>query len=117
MKNFKKYVLVSVVMIFAMLVFAAQGVNASSLSIFSATNGTNTANTTNATNSTNVTALTTNTSTTNTTSVVKVNTINDASKDLPKTGENDVYIISAIGVIAIIVGIAAYAQSKKYDLR
>lgn len=110
MKNLKNYAILLVIMVLAILFFVEQGVNASPVSIFSGANQTN-----------NVTQLTAANSTTTTTTTVtnsaKVNTVNDASKDLPKTGENDVYIISAIGAAALVIGIVAYIKSRKYDIK
>ena len=51
------------------------------------------------------------------TNVQRVNNINDASKDIPQTGENDIYMITTIGIVAIAIGGIAYAKSKKYDIK
>lgn len=51
------------------------------------------------------------------TNTVRVNNINDASKDIPQTGENDIYMIATIGIVAIAIGGIAYAKSKKYDIK
>ena len=49
--------------------------------------------------------------------VVKVNNINnDATKDIPQTGENDVYIITAIGAAALVIGTVAFIKSRKYNV-
>ena len=49
------------------------------------------------------------------TNTVKINEI-DSDKDLPQTGENDIYIISVVGLAAVVIGSVAYAKSKKYDI-
>ena len=48
--------------------------------------------------------------------ILKVNEINDADKDLPKTGETDMYIVAGIAVITIAVGAFAFIKSKKYNV-
>ena len=120
MKNLKKYVILSVVVILAVLTIAAKGVNASSEMLF----GTRT-DTTNTTNTTNTVENTVNTVKENTTiqlnttteNVARVNNINeDVDKDLPQTGENDIYIVTAIGTIALVIGGVAYIRSRKYNV-
>ena len=105
MKNSMKYVAISIVMIFG-----------SSIII---TNQPNTNNTTNTTNTTN-TPTNTNAAPVNNAAekenVVNVNQINDAEKDLPQTGETDVYIIAGIAVITVAVGAFAFIKSRKYDI-
>lgn len=49
------------------------------------------------------------------TNIVKINEIN-SDKDLPQTGENDIYLISVIGLAAVVIGSVAYVKSKKYDI-
>ncbi len=128
MKNFKNYLIISLVMVLAILFFINKGVNASGIAIVYSNSATNNTTTENNTTANNTTANNTTTQVTPlTTNVVKTNTINDASKDngstsltdkqIPKTGENDIYVISAIGFVAIVVGIFSYAKSKKYDIK
>lgn len=131
MRNFRKYVILSVAMILAVLALSMRGVNAQSGFLLSANNTgsnstSNTANTTNTANTSN-TANTANTANTSTTKLTTSNNIN-ANKDvpattnttettsLPKTGENDVYVISAIGALALVIGGVAYARSRKLDM-
>ncbi len=112
MKNLKNNVIISLIMVFVAMIIFAGTVNASSSFIFG--------NDTNSENEEVTVAPVTKTNTTvkNTTSnTVIVNNINDnASKDLPKTGETDTYIIATVGVIAIAVGGIAYIISKKYNM-
>ena len=110
MRNFRKYVVVSIVLIFAVLALTLGNVNALSI------NPTNTAGNTatnTASNTTGNVSLSTGNVSTNKTQTT--NTINNISKDLPKTGENDIYVVTAIGVVAIAVGAFAFAKSRKYQ--
>lgn len=76
-----------------------------------ATNTTNTINTT-STNTTNTTNTTKNT-------VANTNTINNNlvkdKEELPKTGEFDVYIISVVAVVVVLVGGFAFVKSRKIN--
>lgn len=117
MKNLKSNVIISLIMIFAAMVLFASPVNASSSFIFgNDTSSDNTErNTTTTTTNTIIRNTTTTTpKTTTTTNSTVVNNINDnATKDLPKTGETDTYVIATVGIIAIIVGGIAFIASKK----
>ena len=72
------------------------------------------------TNTTNTTH-TTSTNTTNTTknTVANTNTINNNlvkdKEELPKTGEFDVYIISVVAVVVVLVGGFAFVKSRKIN--
>lgn len=76
-----------------------------------ATNTTNTTNTT-STNTTNTTNTTKNT-------VANTNTINNNlvkdKEELPKTGEFDIYIISVVAVVVVLVGGFAFVKSRKIN--
>ena len=73
-----------------------------------------------ATNTTNTTSTNT-TNTTNTTknTVANTNTINNNlvkdKEELPKTGEFDVYIISVVAVVVVLVGGFAFVKSRKIN--
>ncbi|MBR3324826.1 MAG: LPXTG cell wall anchor domain-containing protein [Clostridia bacterium] len=54
----------------------------------------------------------TNTTPKNTTNT---NTTNGNGK-LPQTGENDIYIVTGIGLVALVIGGVAYMKSRKYDM-
>lgn len=120
MKNSMKYVAISIVMIFVVLLFTMVRSYASGSSIIiGGTTGNNNANNTNITNITN------NLNTNNARPVnnaeekenlTKVNQINDAEKDIPQTGETDVYIVGGIAVITIAVGAFAFIKSRKYNV-
>lgn len=75
---------------------------------------------TNTTNTTNKTSTNT-TNTTNTTknTVANTNTINNNlvkdKEELPKTGEFDVYIISVVAVVVVLVGGFAFVKSRKIN--
>ena len=75
---------------------------------------------TNTTNTTNTTSTNT-TNTTNTTKniVANTNTINNNlvkdKEELPKTGEFDVYIISVVAVVVVLVGGFAFVKSRKIN--
>lgn len=118
MKNSMKYVAISLVMIFAVLFFTMTRANASGINLTPTTG-----------NNANTNSASTNTGTTNTNTagkpvnspeakenIVTVNQINDADKDLPQTGETDVYIVAGIAVIAIGVGAFAFIKSRKYNV-
>lgn len=83
----------------------------SSATLKPATNTTNTTNTT-STNTTNTTNTTKNT-------VANTNTINNNlvkdKEELPKTGEFDVYIISVVAVVVVLVGGFAFVKSRKIN--
>lgn len=119
MKNSMKYVAISIVMIFVVLLFTMVRSYASGSSIVIKPNGNNNANNTNIAN--------TNTPSTNTgagpvnnaedkENLTRVNEINDAEKDIPQTGETDVYIVGGIAVITIAVGTFAFIKSRKYNV-
>ena len=86
------------------------GINGSA-TLKPATNTTNTTNTT-STNTTNTTNTTKNT-------VANTNTINNNlvkdKEELPKTGEFDVYIISVVAVVVVLVGGFAFVKSRKIN--
>lgn len=117
MKNSMKYVAISIVMIFVVLFFTMVRSNASGVQITvgSPNNGTNGTNGTN-TNITNTNAAPVNNAAEKE-NIVSVNQINDAEKDIPQTGETDVYIIGGIAVITIAVGAFAFIKSRKYDVK
>lgn len=51
--------------------------------------------------------------------IVKDNQVNVTpgnNDNLPQTGENDVYIVSVVGAIALVIGSVAYIKSRKYDI-
>lgn len=106
MKNSMKYVTISIVMIFAVLFLTMVRANASQLQLnFNNAGGNSTNNTTN-------TAVNNTVAKEN---LVQVNQINDADKDIPQTGETDVYIIAGIAVVAVAMGAFAFVKSKKYN--
>lgn len=113
MKKSMKYVTISIVMIFAVLFFTITRANASAINL---TGGNKTGN-----NSANISGNTsTNAGPVNNAiqkeNILKVNEINDADKDLPKTGETDMYIVAGIAVITIAVGAFAFIKSRKYNV-
>lgn len=118
MKNLKKYVTISLIMIIMLLV--ATNVNATSGGLLISTGDTTPTPSPSATTSVTPTPSPTPTPTPrpNTTSTPRpTNDINsEVSKDLPQTGENDIYIVSAIGIVALVIGGLAYTKSKKYDM-
>lgn len=140
MRNFKNYVILSVVLIIAMLVIMSQGVQASPQLIFgnnTTSGGTVVGDTTGTTTtpsttltpttapqtttvpSTTITTTTKDPAPTTTPAVNITNTTSPTttrSANLPQTGENDIYIVSAIGAVALILGGIAYVKSRKYDM-
>lgn len=125
MKNLRKNLIISLIMVVAIALLFARGVYASGFTFNggnttgNATSVTNTQGTQNLTGNQTSNQTSRNTTTLNTTAtnVVKVNTVSDGEKDLPQTGENDVYVITAVGAVAIIIGGIAYINSKRYDLK
>ena len=82
------------------------------------------ANTTTNTTAVNTTLRSATTNTTNTTNTTKntvsnTNTINNNlvkdKEELPKTGEFDVYIISVVAVVVVLVGGFAFVKSRKIN--
>ena len=122
MKNLRKNVLLSLIIALATVAILSGTVNANGLLLINttsedpATENTATPTTTPTENnvSTNLLGVT---NTATPTNVQSVNNINDASKDIPQTGENDIYMITAIGAVAIVIGGIAFARSKKYDIK
>lgn len=125
MKNLVKVLVVSLVMVLAIAFFCVKGVNASD-GVLTPTLGTEnevaneatplTPTTNEATNTAPVTPTTPVNTTTNTARPTTV--INDigSEKDLPQTGENDIYIVAVVGALAVIIGSVAYVKSKKYSM-
>ena len=115
MKNSMKYVAISIVMIFVVLFFTMVRSNASGsqIQINPGNNNANKANTNIANTNTNARPVNNAEEKEN---IVSVNQINDAEKDLPQTGETDVYIVGGIAVITIAVGAFAYIKSRKYNV-
>ncbi len=110
MKNLRSLLIVLIAVAAVVLFIGTKNVYASSGIVLtpSTLNTTNTANTT-----TNTTRNTVNT--TNTTNLVNTTTNNinsGVTKDLPKTGETDTYIIAGIGAIALVIGTVAFIKSK-----
>ena len=52
----------------------------------------------------------------NTTPVVNNTPVNKVEETIPKTGENDIFIVAGVGVIALAIGAVAYRNSKKYSI-
>lgn len=113
MKNLRKNLVIMVVMVVIALAFMVKGVNANSFTLGLGGNTTS-GNTTLLGNNTG--AGTNGGNTTQNITTIKVNTVSDGEKDLPQTGENDIYIVTAIGVVAIAIGGIAYAKSKRYEM-
>ena len=115
MKNSMKYVTISLVMIFAVLFFTMARSFASGIQILPNGNGVsnNALTNTNTNTGTNNQAVNSPEQKEN---IVQVNQINDAEKDLPQTGETDIYIVAGIAVIAIAVGAFAFIKSRKYNV-
>lgn len=110
MKDLRKNLILTMVMVAIALVFMAKGVSATGNPTLSLTGNTagNTAGTTNtATSNTTANTITR-------TNVIKTNNINTGDKDLPQTGENDIYIVTGIGILVIAIGGFAYIKSKRF---
>ena len=120
MKNSMKYVTISLVMIFAVLFFTMARSFASGIQILP--NGNGVSNRAENENTSSNTATNTNRNNQAVNSpeakenIVPVNQINDAEKDIPKTGETDIYIVAGIAVIAVAVGTFAFIKSRKYNV-
>ena len=54
--------------------------------------------------------------TNNTVNNVVNNTPKKQEETIPKTGENDIFIVLGVGIIALAIGAVAYRNSKKYSL-
>ncbi len=125
MKNLSKNVVVSLIVVLISIFVLAGSVKALNIDLTAdgtsgGGNDTSTGNTVDG-NSTvtpanTLTATpTANSTVTPPTNVVKINEIG-TEKDLPQTGENDIYMITIVGIAAIVIGSIAYAKSKKYDI-
>ncbi len=118
MKSLSKSVIVSLVLILISLFVLANSVFA--LGNLGITNGNTVGNTLGNTlnNGGNTSTITPTGNTVGNTvqaNITKINEI-DSDKDLPQTGENDIYMISFIGLAAVVIGSVAYVKSKKYDM-
>lgn len=122
MKSIRSLLIVLIAIIATVLfigsrsVYAAGGIVINPLGNSSnSTNSTNLTNSTNRVNTTNVTNATTNrvNTTTNIANATTNNINSDLTKDLPKTGETDTYIIAGIGTIALVIGIVAFVKSRE----
>ncbi len=119
MKNLRKNALLSLIIAIVTVALLTGTVNANGLLLINSTSENQAAENTATTPvendvSTNLLGVT---NTATPTNVQRVNNINDASKDIPQTGEGDVYVITAIGIVAIVIGGIAYARSRKYDIK
>ena len=121
MKNLRKYALISLLMVLAIVVLSTTSNASGELLQASGSAGDLLLVDENQTSENTTTTPEPNTVNTNilgtTNNVQKVNNINDASKDIPQTGENDVYMIATIGIIAVAIGGFTYVKSKKYDIK
>lgn len=139
MKNLINYVVLFVAIVVAVLAIMSQGVNASGTVLFpstttnqttggnsavlntAATDSNNTATEPNSVAVNNLNSNATKDQPANNTTVNVVNkttntTTPTKSQNLPQTGENDVYIVTAVGVAALAIGTVAYIKSRKYDV-
>ena len=138
MKNLRRNLVLTITLGIAIMIGLSGSVNATPILTFNntssdastttATNGTDSTATLNTTTPTTTTTnTTTNTNTSGTTGNVTLSTTNtssnrvtvnnvDTGKDLPQTGENDIYIVTAVGAIALVIGGVAYMKSRKYDM-
>ena len=117
MKNLRKNALISLLMILAIVVLLTTTVSANGDFLQASGETLLLVNNTSENVATNTAQNTAPINVVPTTNVQKVNNINDATKDIPQTGENDVYMITAIGIVAIVIGGIAFAKSKKYDIQ
>ena len=116
MKNLRKNALISLLMVLAIGILLTRTVNASG-ELLQASGELLLVNKTSENVATNTAQNTAVTNVVPTTNIVKVNNINDATKDIPQTGENDIYMVTAIGIAAIVIGGIAFAKSKRYDIK
>ena len=134
MKNLVNYVVLVIAVLLLVLVMS-KSVNASGQVLFPQTgaSGNNTLGTDNNTlaatntqpvsNGVPVTSINNNitkenvvNNTVNNNTTQPKNNTTEPEKKLPQTGENDVYIVSAVGVAALAIGTVAYVKSRKYDI-
>ena len=74
---------------------------------------TNTSTDANTTTNTEPTTIAPTTTTTNTTSV---SSYNNTTSTLPKTGENDIYVVSALILVCGVSAIYAYKKIRDYNM-
>ncbi len=118
MKSLSKNVVISLVMVLIGLLILTGTVKALSPDSLSIINGISGGNLTAINDVANDVANETTLNVVNTvtpTNIVRVNEI-ATEKDLPQTGENDIYVITVIGLAAVVIGSVAYAKSRKYDI-
>lgn len=120
MKNVKSLVILTIALLSVVLFLGCtSNVNATSQTLTLPTNSSSSSSTTNrTTNSTTNSTTTTNSSssnaTLNTANTTRVNsTVVNNINNIPKTGENDTYVIFSIGIIALVIGSVAYIKSRK----
>lgn len=123
MKNLVK-ITTTIILAVAMVVAFSGVVNADSV-LFNNNNNTTNNTTNEVTNNatTNNTANTSGGGILNNTVNTPVNTpvnntpvVNNTTETIPKTGENDIFIVAGVGAIALVMGAVAYKNSKKYSI-
>ena len=108
MKNLKKYFVMSLVMSVMLVALSMSSVRAQAGTLLLTTQTPTPTPSTTATPSPTATATVTITST--------PTPVPTSGSDLPQAGENDIYIVSSIGLLAIIFGGVAYIKSRKYSV-
>ena len=123
MKNFRKYVLVTVAMImFVMFLIGSNAFASAPLQLLGGNNAVQPANNAVANEAAQPANNTVNTAGNNVPLITPTNNINknvtkeEEKKDLPQTGENDTYVVMGIGIVALTVGGIAFVRSKKYEM-
>lgn len=111
MKNLKKYFVMSLAMCVMVLALSMSSVKATSGGLMLSTDITPTPAPT-----TTPTPVPTATPTPKPTIMATTPTPVPTGADLPQTGENDIYIVSSIGLVVLVIGGVAYIKSKKYSI-
>lgn len=111
MKNLKKYFVIALVMSIMLIALSMTNVNAAAGSLLLQPGATGT---------TTPTPSPTATPTASPTATVRITStptpVPTSGTDLPKTGENDIYIVSSIGLVVLVIGGVAYIKSRKYSM-
>ena len=113
MKNLKKYFVIALVMCVMLIALSMTSVKAAAGSLLLQTGPTGT---------TTPTPSPTATPTPSPSATVRITTtptptpVPTSGTDLPKTGENDIYIVSSIGLVVLAIGGVAYIKSRKYSM-
>lgn len=114
MKNLKKHFVISLVMCVMLIALSMTSVRAAAGSLLLQGGNTTVTPTPTPTPSSTATPTPSPSATVRITSTPTP--VPTSGTDLPKTGENDIYIVSAVGLVVLVIGGVAYIKSRRYSM-